>query len=638
MKSFFSWLFDSMARTYTALAILVISVSLASAAATQTTSYDVTNNPQMYLDVSITSTQTTGIKLSALSRNGTTVIFPNMTGGILRLRSGTRVEDLSFTGATVNSSTKVVTLAGVTRNICWNIANSIVSCGNGLSFSKGSIVELNVDARLLNFKANKDRANIFTASGSISFSGSGSFAYPTFATTAARDQALGANPGGPVRTACVTATGLCYKYIGGSWTAEASGTTANAEETVAGKVQLATLAAMQSLNGTGSTGAQNVVPLRWLVKNASGAVSAGRIPTLGSNGLLSQSVIPSQIGAGFFGDGSDGNVTISNATTLSRDMMYNNLTINTGAYINPGGFRIFVAGTLTLYGSTGSIVRNGNAGSNGTAASATTPGSGGASGAVLADSLLMGGIAGSMGGRGGLTVNNGDGAAGVPGNPGRLQGKAVGSNGVAGVAGGAGGQDDDASGAVGSGGGAGAAGSVAAHPASYGSFRFLLPATTNRLNTLTGSIVYYVNAGAGGGGGGGAGSCNGEGSDSAGAGGGGGGSGGNAGIVVVIANMIRGPGSIYAKGGNGGNGGNGGAASSTCGGGGGGASGSGGAGGLVVVVYGDTSWTGSTSVVGGSPGTPGSGGAGGTGAATGSTGSTGNTGTSGISLTFALSQ
>lgn len=294
MKLFYKaidWITESTLRTGAGLSVLfVFAVAVSSAATTQTASYDVTNNPQMYLDASITATQTANIKLSALQRNGETVIFPNMTGGVLRMRQGTRVEDLSFTGATVNATTKIVTLAGVTRNICWNIANRLVSCGDGYSFSKGAITELNIDARLLNFKANKDRANAFTASGSITFSGSGSLGYPTFATTAARDQALGANPGGPVRAACVTATGLCYKYIGGAWAAEASGTTANASDTVAGKMQDGLLNDLQNRTMTGATGALNALTFRWIVKNGSGAETYGRILQAGNNGALSPSL------------------------------------------------------------------------------------------------------------------------------------------------------------------------------------------------------------------------------------------------------------------------------------------------------------------------------------------------------------
>ncbi len=42
-----------------------------------------------------------------------------------------------------------------------------------------------------------------------------------------------------------------------------------------------------------------------------------------------------------FGDGSDGNVIISSNRTLSGDMYYNNLTINSGITLNPNGYIFF---------------------------------------------------------------------------------------------------------------------------------------------------------------------------------------------------------------------------------------------------------------------------------------------------------
>ena len=70
----------------------------------------------------------------------------------------------------------------------------------------------------------------------------------------------------------------------------------------------------------------------------------------------------------FFGIGFDGNVTIApGTTTLSREMQYDDLTIQAGATLKPNGFRIFVLGTLTIEAG-GSINDDGNA------ASGLTPG------------------------------------------------------------------------------------------------------------------------------------------------------------------------------------------------------------------------------------------------------------------------
>jgi hypothetical protein len=54
-----------------------------------------------------------------------------------------------------------------------------------------------------------------------------------------------------------------------------------------------------------------------------------------------------------YGTGSDANVVIASNTSLSRDMYYNNLTINTGIMLNTNGFKVFVKGTLTLNGNIG---------------------------------------------------------------------------------------------------------------------------------------------------------------------------------------------------------------------------------------------------------------------------------------------
>lgn len=49
-----------------------------------------------------------------------------------------------------------------------------------------------------------------------------------------------------------------------------------------------------------------------------------------------------------YGSGSDGSVTISANTTLSSDMFYYNLTINSNVVLNTNGYRVFVKNILTL--------------------------------------------------------------------------------------------------------------------------------------------------------------------------------------------------------------------------------------------------------------------------------------------------
>ncbi len=88
--------------------------------------------------------------------------------------------------------------------------------------------------------------------------------------------------------------------------------------------------------------------------------------------------------AGFFGDGSDGDVVITTPVTLARDWYYNNLTIDTGGTLKPRGQHIFVKNTLTV-GVGLSINDDGVAGgtgvSGGTALTSISNGFGAGSGA-----------------------------------------------------------------------------------------------------------------------------------------------------------------------------------------------------------------------------------------------------------------
>lgn len=86
------------------------------------------------------------------------------------------------------------------------------------------------------------------------------------------------------------------------------------------------------------------------------------------------------------GDGSDGDVTIAAATTtnLTRDMYYENLTIEDTGTLNTRGFRVFVRGVLTLDGLLHANGGNANAATPGANATATTMGNGLNGGAAIA--------------------------------------------------------------------------------------------------------------------------------------------------------------------------------------------------------------------------------------------------------------
>lgn len=326
-----------------------------------------------------------------------------------------------------------------------------------------------------------------------------------------------------------------------------------------------------------------------------------------------------------YGDGSDGDVIISADTNLTRDMYYQNLTVDSTFTLNPSGYRIFVSETLT---NNGTIARNGNAGSVGTTDTAPTGGVGGVGGAALAAGTLPGSVAGVTGGNGGNgAVAGGSGVAGDPGligTAGNAQTNTLATtNGVAGVAGGHGGDDGSDAGGVG---GAGGAGGASTQLSTTERPRDLVSARTFRNDAGTQYKPTAGSGASGGGGGGGAGA-----GGVAGGGGGGGGSGSVGGVMQIFAREVVNNGAITCTGGAGGAGGAGSDSESpsfNSGVGGGGGGGAGGNGGVLIINAG--AFSGNTpTVAGGAGGTGGAIGAQGvqTNATAGTTGTTGATGT-----------
>lgn len=270
-----------------------------------------------------------------------------------------------------------------------------------------------------------------------------------------------------------------------------------------------------------------------------GITAWNSLPNFGSAGPIQTTPYRS------LGDGSDGNVNISSGTTiLSRDMFYNNLTINGTGQIFVNNFKIFVKGILDLSKApTGAINSNSTNGGDASGSVGGTPTS------VIASGTL------------GASGQGTSGATGTPGAgtlaPGQL---VIFGNGGAGSNGSAGGNGTNAG-----------AGARSTSGTTAGDFR------TYGTNFLRG--IALVGGGQGGSGG------SSGGGDNTNSGGGGGAGGNGGGVVAIYANIIlksnsTSPGVFQATGGNGGNGGN--VASGISGGGGGGA---GGAGGWVYLVY-----------------------------------------------------
>ena len=107
----------------------------------------------------------------------------------------------------------------------------------------------------------------------------------------------------------------------------------------------------------------------------------------------------------FFGTGKDGNVVLSENTTLKRDMHYENLTIEEGVVFNPNGYRVFVKFNLV---NNGIIRRNGNDGGDGgyNKNNDYTGFTGGVGGVILANGSIRGASVGGTGGAGKAASNS----------------------------------------------------------------------------------------------------------------------------------------------------------------------------------------------------------------------------------------
>lgn len=387
------------------------------------------------------------------------------------------------------------------------------------------------------------------------------------------------NSGGVLTRLPAGTDGQIISYSSGIPTTIANPAAADASTTVKGVVEEATQAEVNAGTAVGDTGARLFVN-----------------PSTLASSLLNNTIL--------FGDGSDGDVVISSNTTLTRDMYYDDLTIDATFTLSTGGFRIFVKGTLT---NNGTIANNGGNGGNGGNASASTGGTAGSAGTVGASTTVVAGSAGTAG-TAGVAINAG--SSGSTSSSARTN--SIGAiGGIGGVGGTATGNGTNNGGAV----------------APAGAITTSASSVKSGVDALTQSnIVGVFQLGSGGTGGTGGGASNSSGGNNA--GGGGGGGGGAGGLVIIVAKQLAGTGALNAIGGNGGNGGNAFVGTGNSGAGGGG-TGGGGAGGVILLISLTKTNPYTTSVVGGSTGaTVGTGATSGSGF-TGSNGALGTNGTAG---------
>jgi hypothetical protein len=127
----------------------------------------------------------------------------------------------------------------------------------------------------------------------------------------------------------------------------------------------------------------------WTVAGAQGGSSAANhssgatvTEVLTANSFVELQATPA---TGIFGDGSDGTVSISGTTTLTRDMKYDTLTITGTGRLKTAGWRVLVKNTLTVQASgrvdaDGDPVANSSTGAGFTALNSTALGRGGGGG------------------------------------------------------------------------------------------------------------------------------------------------------------------------------------------------------------------------------------------------------------------
>lgn len=307
--------------------------------------------------------------------------------------------------------------------------------------------------------------------------------------------------------------------------------------------------------------------------------------TSGTGRVARQSLldaISNNVHNGDFGDGSDGDVTVSTTITLTRDMFYNNLTVSVGGIINTANYKIYVKTLATIAGSLRNNGGDGGAGGQ-TTGSGGSGGGGGGGGAgivalfakniVLSGSIQAKGGKGGNGGAGLYSPGGGGvvgtaGSAGVSPSAGSMVGGANGgiggvggaNNGVAGVSAsqtlnsgnaGTGGTGGFSQGGGGSGSGAGGG---------VNTISPTIPRTITLMQILLFGLLQIRGASGGGGGGGSPNSASGYY-----VGGGGGGGGGNGGGILMYYETLANTGTLDVTGGLGGTGGVSGGGSSTAG-------------------------------------------------------------------------
>ena len=208
-------------------------------------------NPVVTVARKISDSDTTLITSSTLLNKDGTVITKAVILGIRKANG--YVENVYVAAAGISGTTVTITTRGLKLG---GIDFTATLAGNAVSHEQGEEVLVNVSPFLLQEFQDAlqgDIGSTYKLNARPSYLGVGVHSDRVFADATARDAAITSPTNGD---RCYnTALGVFQKYQAGAWADDATGTTANASATVAGKVEIATSAESIAGTDTGATGA-----------------------------------------------------------------------------------------------------------------------------------------------------------------------------------------------------------------------------------------------------------------------------------------------------------------------------------------------------------------------------------------------
>lgn len=284
------WLLDHLAGTTVSLVILVgLGFGLTHAASLTQSPTQLAAGDVSTLSAFLTagsSTLTVNPVKKWLNGALTTGCFHTGSGFVLIQDSTGRTEYASFYGKSC-SATNITTLSNLRRGL--SLTSPGFTAGTGLSFDAGSSVKVVDYPVVYNFTLHKDTVNSFTGSGRLTSTQTNqAFLNLNCVTTTQRNAFSVVNEGDFI---CNSTSGTFQQRIGGTWADVAAGATANATESVAGKIQLGTVSDQSAATVTGTTGASTVVQTQYLIRLSAGSADKGKIALLDRGGVFTGSLL-----------------------------------------------------------------------------------------------------------------------------------------------------------------------------------------------------------------------------------------------------------------------------------------------------------------------------------------------------------